>query len=131
MRGELPFYEGFSSSLPLSYRDSIQFILIPVLAYFLKPTKDGYPNLVIPTPSLSALYLLFWLRQLPKHIDEIQLPPNWRIHVWLLLSSSILPRKTEVSLSVVFIVILLEVLPEILLGVSLCCCAYTSPKRIH
>jgi len=35
----------------LSHRhiqDPIQFILIPVLAYYLKPIKDGYPNLVIP-----------------------------------------------------------------------------------
>ena len=52
MRGELPFYEGFflSPSLSLSsYLDSIQSKLILVLAYSLKATKHGYPNLVIPT----------------------------------------------------------------------------------
>ena len=54
MRGELPFCEGSSSSsLLLSLLTSglrlntIQ--LIPVLAYFLKPIKDGYPGLVILT----------------------------------------------------------------------------------
>ena len=32
--------------------------LIPVLAYYLKPIKDGYPNLVIPTVKYITVVLM-------------------------------------------------------------------------
>jgi len=77
VREELPFYKGFSSFLSLSLSstlDPIQFILIPVLAYYLKPIKDGYPNLVILT-LINDWFTKLIIEQLSIRLEERAINP--------------------------------------------------------
>ena len=57
MKDFLPLFLSLSKR-----QDLIQFIFILVLAYFLKPIKHGYPNLVILTIPKIRLYFSKFIR---------------------------------------------------------------------